>query len=171
MSVYHKHGTNQPWLSPQKSGCPTFLSGTALLCHPGALSPMCAQSRSCRPQSCVKITIIVVSLGSKRIISSPMILNVYCSHFNWFPRHRLPCNWSILCLWGAEYSFSFCHQARGNAWSVRTAGGKVITMHSCFVKVFLFNSVKTAWMRMVGIFPAFLTDAKYPLHCWFLIPL
>lgn len=71
---------------------------------PWEVSHMCAQGRSCSPQSCVKITVIVVSLGCKRIISSPMILNVYRSHFNWFPKHRLPWNWSILCLWGAGHT-------------------------------------------------------------------
>lgn len=68
------------------------------------VSHMCAQGRSCSRQSCVKITVIVVSLGCKRIISFPMILNVYRSHFNWFPKHRLPWNWSILCLWGAGHT-------------------------------------------------------------------
>lgn len=175
MSIYHKHGTNQTFLSPQKGGCPTFLSGVTLACQehsdPWEVSHVCAQGGSCSPQPCVKIAVIVVSLGWKRIISSPVMLNVYCSHFNWFPKYRLPWNWSILCLWGAGYSFSFCHQARGNAWSMRTAGGKVTVMLSCFVEVFVLNSVKTAWIRMMGFFPAFLTDAKYPLHCWFLIAL
>lgn len=75
---------------------------------PWEVSHMCARSRSCCSQSPVKITIIVVSLGCKRIISSPLFLNVCRSpfHFNWFSKHRFPCNWSI-CV-SEELDTQFC---------------------------------------------------------------
>lgn len=127
MPIYHKHGTSHAPFHPRSRAVQHFsllqLSCVTLACQghsaPCEVSHVCAQGRSCSPQSCVKITVIVVSLVFKRIIDTLAILNVYHSHFNRFPKPRLPWNWSILCLRSWIHSVSFCHRARGSAWSMR----------------------------------------------------
>lgn len=74
---------------------------------PWEVSHMCTWGKCCCSQSSVKITVIVVPLVCKRIISSPLFLNVYRSpcHFNWFSERRFLWNWSAGVSEGLDTQF------------------------------------------------------------------
>lgn len=143
---------------------PSCISNTASLWHcdlSGGLQsqekcfPLVCLGRSCCSQSSVKITIIVVSLDCRRIISSPLFLNVYQSsfQFKWFFECRFHGSRSA-CIseeLDALVFFPFCHRerARGNACLMRTAGGELTMMLTCFAQPFIF--AESIWMRMVSL--------------------
>lgn len=142
---------------------------------PWEVSHMCTWGKSCCSQSSVRMTVIVVPLVCKRIISSPLFLNVYWSpcHFSWFSKHRFLWNWSVgvsegldtqffpsVTRWGQEEMF-----AQWELLEERWLWCFLILCKNSFL--ILFNQFHWEWRD----FPAFLPAAKCPLHCWFLVPL